>query len=115
MEFAICAWFNSSPGILATLGGRDNHSLSRPAFSLDTLRSLPVPAMTVTARDKMAAALEQLGNQILQPLPHMADDPVRMALDDAVADALGMNHEWVARVRRELAREPSITNRQYGV
>lgn len=114
MEFAICAWFNSSPGILATLGGRDNHSLSRPAFSLDTLRSLPVPAITAAARDKMASALERLGNQILQPLPHMADDPVRAALDDAVADALEMDREWVARVRRELAREPSVTNRQHG-
>lgn len=113
MQFAICAWLNSSPGILAMLGGRDNHSLSRPAFSLDTLRSLPVPAMSIKARDKMATAFERLGSQILQPLPRMAEDPVRVALDDAVAEALEMDREWVTQVRRALAHEPSVTNRQY--
>ena len=44
----------------------------------------------------------------------MADDPVRAQIDDAVVQALGLDAEWVARIRRELAREPSVTDRTAG-
>lgn len=113
LKFAIAAWFNSSPGILAMFGGRDSHTLSRPAYSLDTQRSLPVPDFPALpqARDAFAAAFEELKDQQLRPLPEMARDPVRMRLDDIVADALGFDREWVARVRKALGEEPSITNR----
>ena len=47
----------------------------------------------------------------LRPLPEMARDPVRMRLDDIVADALGFDREHVARIRKALGEEPSITNR----
>ena len=46
------------------------------------------------------------------PLPRMATDPVRRSIDDAVTEALGFDAEWLATVRRELAAEPSITNRR---
>ena len=94
-------------------GGRDSHTLSRPAYSLDTQRSLPVPDFPALpqARDAFAAAFEELKDQQLRPLPEMARDPVRMRLDDIVADALGFDREWVARVRKALGEEPSITNR----
>ena len=113
MEGAICAWFNSSPGILAMYGGRDSHTLSRPAYSLDTQRSLPVPDFPALpeARDALAAAYEEMKDQPLRPLPEMARDPVRMRLDDIVGDALGFEREWVARIRKALGEEPSITNR----
>ena len=38
------------------------------------------------------------------------DDPVRQQIDDAVVHALGLGTEWVATIRRELAREPSVTD-----
>ena len=40
---ALCLYLNSTPGLLSLLGGRDNRVPSYPSFSLDTLRSLPVP------------------------------------------------------------------------
>ena len=40
---ALCLYLNSTPGLLSLLGGRDNRKPSYPSFSLDTLRSLPVP------------------------------------------------------------------------
>ena len=43
----------------------------------------------------------------------MDTDPVRRALDDAVASALGLDGETVAAVRRNLAMEPSVTGRRY--
>ena len=40
---ALCLYLNSTPGLLSLLGARDNRKPSYPSFSLDTLRSLPVP------------------------------------------------------------------------
>ena len=40
---ALCLYLNSTPGLLSLLGARDNRVPSYPSFSLDTLRSLPVP------------------------------------------------------------------------
>ena len=50
----------------------------------------------------------------LLPLPRMNDDPVRRQIDDAVIEALSLDAEWGARIRRELSKEPSVTNRRYG-
>ena len=43
----------------------------------------------------------------------MYADPVRRALDDAVCDALGLDGERVATIRRNLAAEPSVTGKRY--
>ena len=44
----------------------------------------------------------------------MHEDPVREQIDDAVVNALDLEAEWVASVRRELAREPSVMDRRRG-
>ena len=116
-QAALCAWLNSSPGLLAILGGRDNRKPSYPQFSLDTLRAIPVPNFPVlgdNVRDALAAAYEELKDEVLLPFPQMNDDPVRKRLDAAVTEALGLDPEWVAQVRRALGEEPSVTNRRYG-
>ena len=110
---AICVWFNSTPGVLSMLAERDNKKPPYPQFSLDALRSMRVPDFPTLpeARDALATAYEELRDQQLRPLPEIAHDSVRMRLDDIVADALGYEREWVARVRKALGEEPSITNR----
>ena len=113
---ALCAWLNSSTGILALLGGRDSRVPDYPSFSLDALRSVPVPdfrALGEGPRDALAAAFERLKDEPLAPFPMMDEDPVRRAIDEAVTEALGLDPEWVAGIRRELAREPSVTNRRW--
>ena len=115
-QAALCAWLNSSPGLLVILGGRDNRKPSYPQFSLVTLRSIPAPnfpALGDDIRDALAAAYEQLKNEVLLPFPRMDEDPVRKRLDAAVADALELDPEWVAQIRRALSEEPSVTNRRY--
>ena len=107
----LCLYLNSTPGLLSLLGGRDNKIPSYPSFSLDTLRSLPVPnfaELDNDARANLNEAFDLLQNQTLMPLPYMHEDPVRKQIDDAVVNALGLDAEWVDRVRRELAREPSV-------
>ena len=42
----------------------------------------------------------------------MHEDPVRQQIDDAVAKAFDLDPEWIATIRRELAREPSVTDAQ---
>ena len=115
-ENALCAYLNSSPGLLAILGGRDNRKPSYPQFSLDTLRAIPVPNFPELGddiRDALAAAYEELKNEVLLPFPQMDNDPVRRRLDAAVTEALGLDAEWVAQIRRALGEEPSVTNRRY--
>lgn len=110
---AICAWFNSTPGVLSMLAERDNRKPVYPQFSLDTMRALRVPDFPARpeARDALAAAFEEMKDQQLRPLPEIDRDPVRMRLDDIVAGALGYEREWVARIRKALSEEPSITNK----
>ena len=110
---ALCLYLNSTPGLLALLGGRDNRVPSYPSFSLDTLRSLPVPDFTAVDRatiDHLTGWYDWLQNETLLPLPEMDADPVRRQIDDAVAQALGIDAEWAFNVRREMTREPSVTD-----
>ena len=114
---ALCLYLNSTPGLLALLGRRDNRVPSYPSFSLDTLRSLPVPNfpdLDPSKLDLLDGWFEWLQRQTLQSLPRMHEDPVRRQIDKAVTEALGIDPDWVAALRNELAREPSITGKAAG-
>ena len=114
---ALCLYLNSTPGLLSLLGERDNRKPSYPSFSLDTLRSASVPALTALGaaeREMLSSWFDWLQHETLQPFPLMADDPVRAQIDAAVIRALGLDAEWVATLRRELAREPSVTDKGAG-
>ena len=111
---ALCLYLNSTPGLLSLLGARDNRVPSYPSFSLDTLRSLPVPnfeALGAAERGLLDSWFDWLANDTLLPLPRMYEDPARRQIDEAVTQALDLDPEWVATIRRELAREPSVTDR----
>ena len=113
---ALCLYLNSTLGLLSLLGERDNRVPSYPAFSMDTLRALCVPNFTElesVERDFLTNWFDQVSKEPLMSLPRMDEDPVRRQIDDAVSKALGIDPDWVARIRRELAREPSVTNARY--
>ena len=57
----------------------------------------------------LAAAYDVHDHYVLLPLPQMNDCPVRRALDKAVKDALNLDGEMVANIRRTLAAGPSVT------
>ena len=112
---ALCLYLNSTPGLLSVMGERDNRKPSYPSFSLDTLRSLPVPDFTALddARlESLSDAFDELQHETLQSFPEMPNDPVRAQIDEAVIHALELDAEWVATIRRELSREPSVTDRR---
>ena len=117
LEKAICVYLNSTIGILALLGDRTNRVPSYPRFSIDDLRKLRVPDFASIGGDavaQLAEAYDAHAHDIILPLPQMDADPVRRALDAAVAAALGLDGEMVATIRRQLAAEPSVTGRRYG-
>ena len=111
---ALCLYLNSTLGLLGLFGDRDNRAPSYPSFSLDTLRSMPVPDLTVLGnaeREMLTSLFDRLQHETLQPFPRLLDDQIRMQLDHAVIQALKLDAEWVHTIRRELVREPSVANR----
>ena len=115
-EKALCAYLNSSIGILAILGERSNKKPTYPNLSLDDLRGVLVPdfaALGAPAARDLAAAYDALCALPLRALPRIDADPVRARLDAAVALALAIPPERLARIRRHLSAEPSITAARY--
>ena len=116
VEKAICAYLNSTIGILAMVGDRSIRDLSYSQFSMDDLRRIPVPDFFVldgAAVGRLAAAYDAHGEATLLPLPRMRECETRQALDAAVIAALDIDAEIVATIRRELTKEPSVTGRRY--
>ena len=116
LEKALCVYFNSTIGILAILGDRTNKKPTYPQMSMDDLRRVPVPDFAALDRSQvsaLAAAYDALCNFTLLPLPQIMEDETRQALDRIVTEALGIQPEVVATIRRELSREPSVTGKPY--
>ncbi|MDE2945525.1 MAG: hypothetical protein OXT05_00360 [Chloroflexota bacterium] len=115
-EKALCAYINSTIGLLAMLGDRSLRDLSYSQFSMDDLRRVIVPdfyALEASQVTALATAFDTLCNFTLLPLPQIMQDETRAALDRVVIDALDIAPEVVANIRRELSREPSITGKPY--
>ena len=107
---AWCVWLNSTFGIIALLNTRQK-KLTYPNFSLDGLRSLPVPHSSYCGIAALAEAYDQHADDMLRPLPEVHTDPVRQALDDAVLMAVpGLPCSDVARWRKSISLEPSVNN-----
>ena len=109
---AWCAWLNSSAGALAFLDIRQKN-LTYPHFSLDGLRTLPVPRPDKCGIAVLVAAFDRLADSPLRALPEMDRDDARRALDEAVADAVpGVEAAQLANLRRLIPLEPTVNNRK---
>ena len=108
-EKALCAWLNSTLGLVTLIGTASPKVLSRPELSLDAMRSLQVPALTDRQAATLAGAFDEHCDTELRPLAEAQTDPTRCALDDAVCLTLGVDTETTGRARTELTREPSVT------
>ena len=116
LEEAICAYLNSTIGLLAILGNRSIRQLSYSQFSMDDLRRIPVPdfnALDERQITTLATAYDSLRELALLPLPQIQEDEVRKALDRAVVRALDLDAETIKTIRHHLTREPAITAKPY--
>ena len=108
-EQAICAWWNSTPGRLLLLNRRTN-KLTYPKWSVAHLESVPCPRPGSRGCEELVTAWERTCRESLLPLRDAERCPVRRAIDEGAAAALGICTDTMVEWRRRLASEPTIRN-----
>ena len=105
---AWCAYLNSTPAALSWLNRRQK-KLTYASYSLDQLRSIPVPDPKNVDLRPLVDAFQEFGDAEMLPWPKMHQCPVRAALDDAVAKVLGLDAAEVKEWRERIAKEPTVS------
>ena len=107
---AWCAYLNSTPAVLSLMNRRQK-KLTYADYSLDQLRSIPVPDPAKCDVAPLLDAFRELANSELLPWPQMDECSARAALDEVAAQVLGIDAAKIADWRERLVREPTISNR----
>ena len=107
-EEALCAWWNSTPGILTLLHARAR-KLTYPRYALDSLRSLLIPNPKRVNLTPLADAFTATRAKTLRPWPQMHDCPNRAILDQAAAQVLHIDGRTIVDWRKRIAREPTVS------
>ncbi len=111
-ETALCAWWNSTPGILTFLHARAR-KLTYPRYSLQALRALLVPDPAHADITPLTDAFEATRDITLSQWPQMNGCPARAALDEAAARVLRIDGRTIADWRRRIAVEPTVSGQPY--
>ena len=112
-EHALCAWWNSTPGILTLLHCRAK-ALDYARFALDSLRSLLIPNPNRVNITPLADAFTATRAEALRPWPQMHDCPNRAILDQAAAQVLRIDGRTITDWRERIAREPTVLGKRKG-
>ena len=107
---ALCAWWNSTPGILTMLHARSK-KLTYPAYSLDLLRKLLIPNPRNVDVSPLIDVFAKTRQQILKPWKEMDTCPVRARIDEAAARVLHIDGAKIADWRKRITLEPTVSNR----
>ena len=105
---AWCAYLNSTPAVLSWLNRRQK-KLTYASYSLDQLRSIPVPDPNKVDLRPLVEAFQRLGDSELLPWPRMNECAVRAELDDAVAKVLDLDSAEIEDWRKRIAKEPTVS------
>ena len=105
---AWCAYLNSTPAMMSFMNRRQK-KLTYADYSLDQLRSVPVPDPAKCDLAPLSNTFRELGEAELLPWPQMDKCPTRAKLDEAAAQALGINANQITDWRERLVREPTIS------
>ena len=105
---AWCAYLNSTPAVLSWLNRRQK-KLTYASYSLDQLRSIPVPDPNKVDVRPLVEAFQRLGDSELLPWPRMNECAVRAELDDAVAKVLDLDSAEIEDWRKRIAKEPTVS------
>ena len=109
-EHALCAWWNSTPGILTLLHARSK-KLTYPVYSLDLLRKLLIPNPRNVDVSPLVKVFAKTRQQVLKPWKEMDTCPVRARIDEAAAQVLHMDGAKIAYWRKRITLEPTVSNR----
>lgn len=111
-EHALCAWWNSTPGILTILNSRAK-ALDYARFSLDSLRSLLVPDPSRVDITPLAEAFAAIRGNELKPWPELRDCRTRAEIDEAAARVLRVDGRTIADWRKRITCEPTVSGLPY--
>ena len=107
-ERALCAWWNSTPGILTLLHSRAR-ALDYTRYALDSLRSLLIPDPDQVEIAPLDEAFTECRSSTLRPWREMNMCPTRAILDWAAAQVLGIDRRTIADWRERIAHEPTVS------
>ena len=107
---ALCAWFNSTLGVLGYLMRRGS-TLANPSFSQAELATLLVPDFKSTDARLLAVAFEETKRIPVTPWKHSADDKIRDCLDRAASETVGIDLATIRNWRLRISREPTVSNK----
>ncbi len=112
---ALCAYFNSTVGILGLMATRNTTRAGWVKLKKADLQRLPVldvRALSEEQLDALAELFDEVSEMEFMRLPEMADDPARKALDDGLSRILNLPD--LAPLRRLIATEPVVSNQRLG-
>ena len=107
---AWCAYLNSTPAVVSFLNRRQK-TLDYSSYSLDQLRSIPVPDPNKVDLGPLVEAFHRLGDSELLPWPRMNECAARAELDDAVAKILDLDSAEIEDWRKRIAKEPTVSGK----
>jgi hypothetical protein len=112
-EKALVLWLNSTLGIANAASYRVPTQGAWVKFKKPTLEQMPVLDLWRLEPDQiksLSEGFDELADEALKPLPEMAHDPVRAAIDERICAVLGI--PALDKLRAALAREPVISLQQ---
>ena len=112
-EKALALWLNSSVGLLSLISARNTTMGSWVQWKKSDLERLPTldpRGLTESQLKSLADLFDELADAEFERLPRMADCAARSALDDGIAEILGLPDLRGLRVL--LASEPVVSNRR---
>ncbi|MFH1560598.1 MAG: hypothetical protein ABID84_04230 [Chloroflexota bacterium] len=108
-ERTLVLWLTSTLGLLVLWAHREETEGAWVDFKKPVLTAMPVldvRALAPAQKQALVAAYDRLCQQSLLPFPQMASDPTRRAIDEAIAQTLGLPDFGI--LRELLAREPVV-------
>jgi hypothetical protein len=109
-EKALVLWLNSTLGIIMVMSHRVPTRGAWVEFKKPVYEMMPVLDLWSLSQDqimRLADTFDAVADEGLLPLPQMAHDPVRVAIDRSISEILELPS--LDRLRQALAREPVIS------
>ena len=107
---ALVAWWNSTPARLMLLNRRAR-KLTYPVWQVAHLRQIRTPKPGNPGWTELRAAFEEVQDMELLPMKDAEHCPARLIIDRAAAKAMNVPEETVAGWRRQMAHEPTVSNK----
>ena len=106
----LCLWLNSTYGLIALVGAivpTEGAWVELKKPNLGAIAVINPAALAANRRRRLAAAFDHYASLDMRPLPLVAEDDVRAAIDRAIAGALDLKDDFSV-VRTIVAAEPIL-------